>query len=68
LPRLFVRSRRQSLLAEQHPSAADGHCSNFKSPLFRREWPYFYAFDLLAENGEDLRECRWSSESDDCAA
>ena len=30
--------------------------SNFKSLLSRREWPYFYAFDLLAVDGEDLRE------------
>jgi bifunctional non-homologous end joining protein LigD len=30
--------------------------SNFKSLPFRREWPYFYAFDLLAVDGEDLRE------------
>jgi bifunctional non-homologous end joining protein LigD len=30
--------------------------SNFKNLLFRREWPYFYAFDLLAVDGEDLRE------------
>jgi bifunctional non-homologous end joining protein LigD len=30
--------------------------SNSKSLLFRREWPYFYAFDLLAVDGEDLRE------------
>ena len=22
--------------------------SNFKSLLFRRKWPYFYTFDLLA--------------------
>jgi hypothetical protein len=29
--------------------------SNFKS-LFRLEWPYFDAFDLLAVDGEDLRE------------
>jgi hypothetical protein len=29
---------------------------NFKSLLFRREWPYFYAFNLLAVDGEDLRE------------
>jgi hypothetical protein len=28
------------------------------SLLFRREWPYFYAFDLRAVDGEDLRECR----------
>ena len=30
--------------------------SNFTSLLFRREWPNFYAFDLLAVDGEDLRE------------
>ena len=24
--------------------------------LFRRDWPYFYAFDLAAVDGEDLRE------------
>jgi ATP-dependent DNA ligase len=30
--------------------------SNFKSLLFRRGWPYFYAFDLLAADGEDLRD------------
>ena len=24
--------------------------------LFRRDWPFFYAFDLLAVDGEDLRE------------
>jgi bifunctional non-homologous end joining protein LigD len=30
--------------------------SNSKSLLFRREWPYFYAFDLLEVDGEDLRE------------
>jgi ATP dependent DNA ligase-like protein len=29
---------------------------NFKNLLFRREWPYFYAFDLLAVDGEDLRD------------
>ena len=28
--------------------------TNFKSLLFRREWPYFYAFDLLMLNGEDF--------------
>jgi bifunctional non-homologous end joining protein LigD len=25
--------------------------SNFKNLLFRREWPYFYAFDVLAVDG-----------------
>lgn len=28
--------------------------SNFHKLLFRREWPYFWAFDLLAHDGEDL--------------
>ena len=32
---------------------ADGH-SNFYHLLFRREWPFFCAFDLLAVDGEDL--------------
>lgn len=30
--------------------------SNFKNLLFRREWPLFVAFDLLALDGEDLRQ------------
>ena len=34
---------------------ADGR-SDFYSLLFRREWPYFYAFDLPFLNGRDLRE------------
>src|SRR5262245_27236629 len=29
--------------------------SQFYSLLFRREWPYFMAFDALQINGEDLR-------------
>src|SRR5919201_1683104 len=33
---------------------ADGR-SNFHNLLFRREWPYFMAFDLLAVEEEDLR-------------
>jgi bifunctional non-homologous end joining protein LigD len=32
----------------------DGH-SHFHKLLFRREWPYFYAFDVLSVNGEDVR-------------
>jgi bifunctional non-homologous end joining protein LigD len=32
----------------------DGN-SDFNALLFRREWPYFYAFDLLSVDGEDLR-------------
>jgi ATP-dependent DNA ligase len=30
--------------------------SNFSNLLFRRDWPYFFAFDLLSVEGEDLRE------------
>jgi bifunctional non-homologous end joining protein LigD len=30
--------------------------SSFKNLLFRRDWPYFCGFDLLAVDGEDLRE------------
>lgn len=29
--------------------------SNFKDLLFRREWPFFVAFDVLAVDGEDIR-------------
>jgi ATP dependent DNA ligase-like protein len=29
--------------------------SNFKSLLFRRDWPFFYAFDLVVVDGEDHR-------------
>ena len=32
---------------------ADGRC-HFKKLLFRREWPFFYAFDVLSIEGEDL--------------
>ena len=28
--------------------------TNFKQLLFRREWPHFYAFDVLSIDGEDL--------------
>lgn len=30
--------------------------SNFYKLLFRRDWPYFMAFDLLSVDGEDLRD------------
>jgi ATP-dependent DNA ligase len=33
---------------------ADGR-SHFNNLLFRREWPYFYAFDVLSVDGRDLR-------------
>ena len=29
--------------------------SNFHKLLFRREWPHFYAFDVLSIDGRDLR-------------
>jgi ATP-dependent DNA ligase len=28
---------------------------NFHSLMFRRVWPWFYAFDVLSVNGQDLR-------------
>jgi ATP-dependent DNA ligase len=28
--------------------------THFKNLLFRREWPHFYAFDVLSIDGEDL--------------
>jgi bifunctional non-homologous end joining protein LigD len=31
-------------------------CSDFWSLMFRRDWPYFYAFDVLSIEGEDLRD------------
>jgi bifunctional non-homologous end joining protein LigD len=30
--------------------------SNFHKLLLRREWPFFFAFDLRALNGDDLRQ------------
>jgi bifunctional non-homologous end joining protein LigD len=29
--------------------------SNFHRLMFRRDWPYFYAFDVLSIDGEDIR-------------
>jgi bifunctional non-homologous end joining protein LigD len=49
-----VRARSAVLDGEICCVDADGR-SNFRKLLFRREWPYFYAFDLLMLNGEDLR-------------
>jgi len=31
----------------------DGY-TNFRKLLFRREWPHFYAFDVLSIDGDDL--------------
>ena len=33
-------------------------CSCFRDLLFRREWPYFLAFDVLSIDREDLRTLR----------
>ena len=33
---------------------ADG-CSRFYDLMFRRQWPYFLAFDVLSIDSEDLR-------------
>ena len=30
-------------------------CTNFNRLLFRRDWPFFYAFDAIEINGRDLR-------------
>jgi ATP-dependent DNA ligase len=39
--------------------------SHFYKLLFRRDWPFFCAFDLLSIEGEDLRGRRCSSASAD---
>jgi bifunctional non-homologous end joining protein LigD len=41
---------------------ADG-CSRFYDLLFRREWPYCLAFDVLSNDGEDCARCRSYSAS-----
>jgi ATP-dependent DNA ligase len=54
------RARARRSVSERNPRgeicclAPDGR-SQFNSLLFRREWPYFLAFDLLWLDGEDLR-------------
>jgi ATP-dependent DNA ligase len=45
---------RQCSMAEIVCLAADGR-SKFYDLMFRRDWPHFIAFNLLAINGEDLR-------------
>jgi ATP-dependent DNA ligase len=49
-----VRSTDAVLDGEVVVLRSDGS-SNFNSLLFRREWPHYYAFDLLRLNGDDLR-------------
>jgi bifunctional non-homologous end joining protein LigD len=48
-----VRARRVVLDGEICCLGPDG-CSDFNALLFRREWPYFYAFDILSLEGRDL--------------
>lgn len=45
--------------------APDGR-SKCNSLLFRRDWPYFVAFDVLSIEGEDLRAWRSRSASAGC--
>ena len=40
--------------------------TDFRKLLFRREWPYFYAFDVVSIEGEDLPGCRCSNGSAGC--
>jgi bifunctional non-homologous end joining protein LigD len=49
-----IRCRSAVLDGETCCLKPDGR-SDFYSLLFRREWPYFYVFDLLFLNGRDLR-------------
>jgi bifunctional non-homologous end joining protein LigD len=48
-----VRALRVVLDGEICCLSPDG-CSDFNALLFRREWPYFYAFDILSLEGRDL--------------
>ena len=49
-----VRAHSAILDGEIACLAPDGS-SRFYDLLFRREWPYFLAFDVLFIDGEDLR-------------
>jgi bifunctional non-homologous end joining protein LigD len=49
-----VRVERAVLDGEIVCLRRDGN-SDFYSLMFRREWPYFYAFDVLSLEGQDLR-------------
>jgi bifunctional non-homologous end joining protein LigD len=50
-----IRARRALLDGEIVCLRPDG-LSDFYALMFRREQPYFYAFDLLEMDGEDLRQ------------
>ncbi len=45
----------------------DGRSDSYKL-LFRRDWPYFYAFDVLLVNCDDVRALPVIERSGDCAA
>jgi bifunctional non-homologous end joining protein LigD len=49
-----VRAKRAVLDGEIACVRPDGS-SDFHALLFRRDWPVFYAFDVLSVEGEDLR-------------
>jgi bifunctional non-homologous end joining protein LigD len=49
-----VRAHHAVLDGEAVCLKRDGR-SDFEALLFQREWPYFYAFDLLSVEGRDLR-------------
>ena len=51
----IVKAMRAILDGEIVCLGADGR-SRFYDLLFRREWPHFYAFDVLTLEGEDLRD------------
>jgi len=50
-----IRAHDAVLDAELVCLDADGR-SNFYSLLFRRDWPFFYAFDVLSIEGEGVQD------------
>jgi bifunctional non-homologous end joining protein LigD len=54
-PAHSVKATRAVLDGELVCLGDDGR-SRFHRLLFRRDWPFFYAFDLLEVDGEDLRD------------
>jgi bifunctional non-homologous end joining protein LigD len=50
-----VKAMRAVLDGELVCLGDDGR-SLFRRLLFRRDWPFFFAFDLLGVDGEDLRD------------
>jgi len=64
--RPHVRAHNATLDGEFVCLDADG-CSNFCELLFRRDWPFFYAFDVLSVEGEDVQNGHSLSGSGSCA-